>query len=614
MIEVRKVIDLLEPEQRWRAVIVLAAMLATALLQSAGVVSVMPFIGLVADPQIVHRNPWMAWGYAQAGVENTRQFLIILGFLALLLLAVTNAFAAFSRWLSLRFVWDTHDRLSQRLLHKYLSESYSFYLDRNTATLSKSLLGEVRAVVDNILLPWMDVLAKAATVGVFVLLLVMVDPVLAVLSAGTLSGIYAVIYLATRNRQRELGLRREKAFGDRFQITGEAFGGIKDVKVLGSESYFLSRFREASRRYSQTTTAHSIASELPRFALETVAFGGIIGTIIYLLETRETLVHVLPVLALYALAGFRLIPALQSIFGSLTIIRFYFPSVATLHADLYRVPSGEPPFTTPPVGASGACPITLAFEREIRVERLSFHYPNTTRAALEDISLVIPIRHSVGLVGTTGSGKTTLADLLLGLFTPTSGQILIDGVPLTEANLRAWKRHIGYVPQSMFLSDNSIAQNIAFGVPRDHIDRAAVERAARAAHLHDFIERLPLGYETAVGERGVRLSGGERQRVAIARALYRDPTVLVMDEATSALDGATEDTVMQAIRGLSGQKTIILVAHRLTTVRDCDVIFLFEGGRLAAQGTFSALANGNQIFRAMARETAAPIFQADQSS
>jgi ATP-binding cassette, subfamily B, bacterial PglK len=608
MMEVRKVFDLIEPEQRWRAAAVLLAMLVTALLQIAGVVSVMPFIGLVADPEIVHRNPWMTWGYAQLGVKNDQQFLLVLGILAVFLLAFSNAFAAFSKWLSLRFVWDTHDRLSQRLLTKYLSEPYSFYLDRNTADLNKSLLGEVRGVIDQVLLPWMDVLAKAITVVVFVLLLVLVDPMLAVLSAGTLSGIYGVIYFAMRNKQRKLGLRREKAFGDRFRITGEAFGGIKDVKVLGSESYYLSRFREASRRYSQATTAHSIASELPRFALETVAFGGIIVTIIYLLETRESLAHVLPVLALYALAGHRLIPALQSIFGSLNIIRFYFPAVATLHADLYRETVADSRLTARPDGPPLTDAPDISFEAEIRAHRVTFYYPNTIRAALKDISLVISSRKTIGLVGATGSGKTTFADLILGLFTPTGGEILIDGVPLTEDNLKSWKRNVGYVPQAIFLSDSTIAQNIAFGVPDDRVDRRAVERAARAAHLHEFIQGLPLGYDTVVGERGVRLSGGERQRIAIARALYRDPAVLVMDEATSALDGATEESVMQAIRGLSGEKTIILIAHRFATVRDCDVIYMFEDGRLAAQGTFSALVNGNNAFRAMAREIAAPTF------
>jgi ATP-binding cassette, subfamily B, bacterial PglK len=613
MAQLRIVFDLVQPERWSHAATVVIAMIVASLLQSVGAVSVMPFIGLVADPAIIHHNEWMAWAYSAAGVDSTQQFLIVLGLVALGLIALTNLFAAYSRWLTLRFVWDTHDRLSQRLLGRYLSEPYSFYLDRNSSELSKSLLGEVRTVVDNVLMPWMDILSRGITVVVFALLLVLIDPILALLSAGTLSGAYAVIYFALRNKQRALGLRRERAFGDRFRISGEAFGGIKDVKVSDSEGYFLKRFREASRRYSETTTAHAIASELPRYALETVAFGGVVVAILYLLGTRDSLVDVLPVLALYAVAGYRLIPGLQSIFGSLSHIRFYSPAAATLHADLYCERDATAPTGPHSIDRARVDPSErLRVEREIRINHVTFRYVNSSRAVLEDVNLVIPVRTTVGLVGTTGSGKSTLADLILGLLLPTGGDILIDGVRLAPHTLPAWRCNVGYVSQAVFLSDDTIAQNIAFGIAENLIDTAAVESAARAAHLHDFIQRLPLGYQTIVGERGVRLSGGERQRIAIARALYRNPAVLVLDEATSALDGATEESVMRAIRGLYGQKTIVIIAHRLTTVRDCDVIYLLEDGRLVAEGTFSSLAEGNPKFRAMARGVAASVLTPEQ--
>jgi ATP-binding cassette, subfamily B, bacterial PglK len=602
MIEARKVFHLIEPAQRWRFAAVAGMMVMTAALQMGGVVSIMPFVGLVADPEIVRRNHWMSRAYELSGAASTHQFLILVGFVTVFFLAVTNGFIVLSRWMTIRFVWNTHRRLSERMLNRYLGEPYDFYLNRHTADLQKSVLSDVQWVVDGILLPWGDVLAKGVTAVSIVLLLIFVDPMLALFSAGALSGAYAAIHLMIRNKQTELGIRRHNANADKYRITAEAFGGIKDAKVFECESYFLTRFHQSALRYAQATTRNAIIGELPRHILETIAFGGVIVTIIYLLNTRESLTQVLPVLALYALAGYRLIPALQSVFGSLNVIRFYSPALAAVYADLFHespsnVQVSEDPSTTE-IQLAGAAP----FESEIRFQGVTFYYPNNEKPVLTNINLVIPFNGTVGLVGSTGSGKTTIIDLLLGLFVPKEGQILIDGTPLTLDRIRSWRRQIGYVSQTIFLRDGTIEENIAFGVPEDDIDRSQVERVACAAHLHDFIDALPRKYGTLVGERGVRLSGGERQRIAIARALYRNPDVLVLDEATSALDGSTEEAVMEAIRDLSGRKTIVLVAHRLSTVKECDAIYMIEGGAVAAKGTFAELANSNLAFRAMARQ------------
>jgi ATP-binding cassette, subfamily B, bacterial PglK len=291
------------------------------------------------------------------------------------------------------------------------------------------------------------------------------------------------------------------------------------------------------------------------------------------------------------MAGYRLMPALQGIFGSMALIRFYLPSLVALHEDLRRVDRSR--ISPAQSGATVRAGIDVrAPAHEIRFESVSFWYPDNGRSALREVSLLIEPRQTVGFIGRTGCGKTTLVDLLAGLLSPTSGTILADGVPLTVAILPMWRSRIGYVSQSIVLSDTTIAQNIAFGVPAEDIDRVALERAARAAHAHDFVERLAEGYETRVGERGVRLSGGERQRIAIARALYRDPPVLVLDEATSALDTRTEEAVMEAIRGLAGRKTVILIAHRLSTLRECDIIHVLDQGCLIASGSFAELTTG----------------------
>jgi ABC-type multidrug transport system fused ATPase/permease subunit len=598
-------LDLIEPQQRRTLAAVVAAMTVTAVLQGIGVVSIMPFIALVADPDLVQRSSWMAWTASRLGAATTPQFLTRLGVLIILLLAATNAFWAFSRWATVRFAWQTHDRLCHRMLASYLREPYTFYLSRNTADMVKRVHADVRGVVEHVLLPWMDVLAKSITTLLFVLLLIAVDPILALLSAGVLSGVYVLIYLVLRHRQRDLGYRRYFAFADMFRIASEVLGGIKDVKTMECEASYLSRFSDSSRIYAKLSTTHTMSMELPRFALETVAFGGIIATTIYLLQTRGSLGEALPVLALYALTGYRLFPGLQSIFASLAAIRVYAPALAALHEDLLR-PTGAN-LARIEVGAEATSearqPLLLA--REIRFDRVTFRYAGAPSPALEDVELRIPVNAAVALVGGTGSGKTTVVDLLMGLFTPVEGRILIDDTVLHDGNIGAWRRGVGYVPQSIFLSDSTVAQNIAFGVRENLIDRAAVERAARAAHLDQFVEALPLGYDTIVGERGVRLSGGERQRLGIARALYRDPAVLVLDEATSALDGSTEHAVMEAIAALSGQKTVVLIAHRLATVKHCDLIYLLDGGRVQASGTFAELSADNIRFRAMAKHVSA---------
>jgi ABC-type multidrug transport system fused ATPase/permease subunit len=287
-------------------------------------------------------------------------------------------------------------------------------------------------------------------------------------------------------------------------------------------------------------------------------------------------------------------PALQQIFRGLAQIRFFLPALDNLRADLRSaVAESQAQGTASAIDAIG-------YEREILLDGVCYGYPGGDRHVIIDITLEIPKNTSVAFVGSTGSGKTTLVDILLGLLEPQRGSVRVDGVALSSANMSAWRKRVGYVPQHIYLCDDSVTKNVAFGVPDTEVNHAAVERAVRVAHLHDFIASLPHGYDTVVGEHGVRLSGGQRQRIGIARALYHDPDVLIMDEATSALDGITEDTVIRAIRDLARQKTIVLVAHRLTTVRDCDAIYLFERGEMVATGTYDELMLTSVKFRGMA--------------
>jgi ABC-type multidrug transport system fused ATPase/permease subunit len=591
---IRKVFGLLAVEERWKVAVLFAAMLATGVLQVVGIASVMPFIGLVANPDLVQRNRWMHWAYDSLQFHSTQSLLIATGVVVVTLFAIGNALTALTAWFSYRFVWFNHQKIAGRLLEEYLRKPYSFFLGRHGARLSKTLLSEVRTVITGVMIPCLDIAAKGASTVLVVGLLVVADPKIAVLVSLGFGTAYLLIFTAVRRRQTQLGRRNVAAGTITYRVASETFGAIKDVKVLGREAAFIGRFRDASLELASVNASNAITAQLPSYALETLAVGGMLLLILYLVHTRSSLDQVLPLAAVYAVAGNRLMPAFQQIFSSMTLIRFHAAALDELYEDMRPEAASGPPIA----------PVVLTPRRgtgsEIRFRNVSFSYGSGRRQALKHIDLVIPRNATVGLVGATGSGKTTLVDLLLGLFRPTDGEILIDGRRLDDLSIREWRSRVGYVPQTIFLSDDSIARNIAFGFANRDIDRAAVERAARSARLDPFVAQLADGYDTIIGERGVRLSGGERQRIGIARALYHDPDVLVMDEATSALDTLTEEAVMAATREVAPNRTIVLIAHRLSTVKQCDVVFLLEGGTLAAQGTYDELRATNASFRAMA--------------
>ena len=591
MIELtRDLYSLFDPRERRHLALLFAALVARAALGTVGVASIAPFMSVVADPSVVETNAWLGSVYATLGFTSITSFLMALGVTVAVLLAVTNALNALTQWALFRFSWGAHHRLSVRLLDSYLHQPYEFFMERNSADLNKVMLSETQSVINGVLTPALNIASRLLLVAAIAGLLVYLDPVLAVAVLVVLGGMYGGIYFLIKKKQRVLGVERVAANASRFKYAGEAFGGIKDVKVLQREEAFVSQFKKPSWDYSRAMASNATISQLPRFLLETIAFGGIVLVVLYYLQVGQGLAQILPAVTLYAFAGYRLMPELQMLFQSAAQIRFNRPALEDL-LESYRL---RPAVTNEP-------PKPLELHDAVEFIDVRYRYPGASTNALEGVSLCIPRNQTIGLIGATGSGKTTVVDLLLGLVQPTNGQIQVDGVSLDSGSIRAWQRQIGYVPQSIFLADDTIASNIAFGIPRRGRDEMAIERAARVAQLHEFILTLPNGYDSTVGERGVRLSGGQRQRIGIARALYRDPALLVMDEATSALDGVTEEAVMDAIRFLGGRKTIVLVAHRLSTVEGCDLIYLLKDGRVKARGTYGELAEGSEAFRKIAR-------------
>jgi ABC-type multidrug transport system fused ATPase/permease subunit len=426
--------------------------------------------------------------------------------------------------------------------------------------------------------------------------LVWLNPLVAAAAVGIIGGGYGLLYMILRARMRQLGRNRLRANTGRFKAANESFGAIKEIKVAGREKAFLDRYGAEAKRFADAMAAHQIIKNLPRHLVEIVGLGSVLLMVLLLVAVGYETTEVGPLVAVYIVAGHRLFPCFQRIYQGVSGLRADGPVVHALYTDLSDAVGGDHgPLDSVELVAK------LPFTKAIELQDVTFAYPACEYPAIKGLSLKIPCGTSVAFVGETGAGKTTLADIIIGLLQCQKGRILVDGVELTDDNKRQWRANLGYVPQHIYLMDDSIARNIAFGVPDSKIDPAAVEWAARIANLHDFvINELPDGYNTVVGERGIRLSGGQRQRIGIARALYHDPELLVLDEATSALDNATEDAVQKAIDQAAEAKTLIIIAHRLSTVRNCDLVYVLKKGRIIAQGSYEDLLDGSPQFRALA--------------
>ena len=569
--------------------------LVMAFLDVIGVASIMPFMAVLADPEMVQTNVILNTAFTASqyiGVRDTDQFLFALGGLVLLLLLFSLAFKAFTIYMQTRFALIREARIGQRLVEGYLNQPYSWFLNRHSADLGKTILSEVASVVHDGLMQLMILMAQGTVVLALLILLLVVDPLLAFTVGSVLGLAYGAIGVVMRAKLKLLGQERIVANQERFKAVSEAFGAAKEVKVCGLEQVYVQRFAKPAESYAKALATARVISQLPRYALEAIAFGGLILVVLYLMERSESFAAALPIISVYAFSSYRLIPALQQTYAAFTNLRFAGPALDALHRDLRSSKAKK--------ATQGDVP-PLPLTKTIRLQQVTYTYPGTRRPALKGVDFSIPVYSTVGLVGATGSGKSTAVDVILGLLEAQEGTLSIDGQPVTAVNCREWQRAIGYVPQHIYLSDASVAVNIAFGVSIQDIDQQAVERAAKIANLHEFVVNdLPQGYNTAVGERGVRLSGGQRQRIGIARALYHDPQVLIMDEATSALDNLTEKAVMEAVNNLGHKITIILVAHRLSTVRQCDQIYLLEQGQVKARGAYEQLVASSQQFAAMA--------------
>lgn len=588
-----KIIEIFSPAEKKNAALLLLMIFVMAVLDVLGIASIFPFMAVLADPSLIKNNTYLSWIYVRLGFATRHDFLIFLGLASFILLVISIAFKAVGTYLQLRFALMREYSLGKRLIERYLRQPYSWFLNRQSNDMGKTILSEMNIVVQHAILPMIVIIAQSAVVLLILAMLFALKPLLALVVGSTLAIVYGVIIKVVANKLTRIGYERIKENQRRFIATGEAFSAVKEIKISGLEDVYIERFGTSAMRYADYQASALIISALPRYALEAVAFGGMLLLLLYLLIDGGGLATALPIISLYAFAGYRLMPALQQIYSNIALLKFAGPALDKLHSDLVKL-------ALPNQFKDDATKMTISERLELK--NISFTYPDANKLALSNISMNIPVLSTVGLVGSSGSGKSTTIDIIAGLLNPEIGIMEVDGVVIEPHNCRNWQRSIGYVPQQIYLSDDTIAANIAFGIDPDKVDLVALEQAARIANLHDFINSdLPDGYMTKVGERGVRLSGGQRQRIGIARAVYHQPLILILDEATSALDNLNERAVMDAVNNLSHKITIIIVAHRLSTVRQCDKLYLFEGGQVSAVGTYDELVSKNALFKKMAK-------------
>ncbi|MGE3319782.1 MAG: ABC transporter ATP-binding protein [Candidatus Berkiella sp.] len=557
-------------------------------VEMISVAAIMPFIAIAVQPSIIESSQYLNSFYHYFSFGSYNRFLLFIGGVVFCLLLFGNLFSAFMSWVMIRFCYSKGKKLSSDLFKKYLAQPYLFFLNRNSSELSKNILAEVDRFTIGILSNGLQMFSKIVMALAIFTLLVIVKPYLAMIVMSVLGGTYVVLLKIIRKKLVAAGKVSSFVNGVRYQTINEALGAIKELKVLGREEKFITCYQDNANKYARSEALSQLSPLVAKYTIEAVAFGSMLLIALYLIATQG-ISEFIPLLALYALSGYRLMPAMQQVFSGYTLFKYHQSAIEVLFNEQQLADYTDASKSN-----------SVSFKQSLTLSHVSYQYPQTEKWALSQVDIEIPLHATIGIVGASGAGKTTLIDIILGLLEP-QGEMRVDGQKIDKPNVRSWQKMIGYVPQNIVLIDSTIKQNIALGIDEKDIDIKAVEKAARLANLHDFIvNELPLGYETSAGERGVRLSGGQRQRIGIARALYHDPELLLFDEATSALDGINEKIIIEAISSLAKRKTIILVAHRLNTVKDCDEIYVLSQGRVEGKGTFKELIATNLMFQNLA--------------
>ena len=561
-----KIFTLFNKREKQNSVVMFLMILIGAFAETLSISAILPFMNIIMNPEIIEKYEILQWAYYLPFVGSFSRFIVLMCVLLILVFILKSVYMFVLLYYQNRFALNRQVGLAQRLFDSYINKPYPFFFERNSAELLRNI-GLLGNVINGLLVPGLSLITELLVVGLIVAVLFVADPFSAAAIIIVVGGVSVAFYIKLKTRLDRTAKKQNQYSKKMNQAIVEGIRSIKEIKVLCKEKTFTDEYGQNSAGFAKTQAFYNLSNQSPRLLIEALSMCGIVLVVLANVLLGADITSLLPVLSLFAVAAIRIMPSMNRILGYMTSMRFNAVHLDVVYEDLME--TKHPGEVQPEKAGKG---LIQEFSREIRIEKLSYHYPNTDAAILKDADLVIREGESIGLIGPSGAGKTTLVDLILGLLEPTEGKILVDGIDIQE-DMQGWRNNLGYVPQSIFLIDQSIRRNVAFGIPEGQIDDERIWKALGDAQMKEFVQGLPDGLDTVVGESGMRLSGGQRQRIGIARALYHDPKILVFDEATSALDTEVETLITEAIDQIGKTKTMIIIAHRVNTLEKCHKIY-----------------------------------------
>ena len=590
----KRLINVFSPRQTRQYFALQFLVLIMAFGEIIGIASIIPFMALVGDMSLIEQNKFISNVYKFTAISNESQFIFLVGICVLLTLLISALISMLTLWRLSMFANKVGADIADSLYFYYIKQNWLFHASGSSAEMIKKINNETTRLTNLVLMPMMQINARIVFIFILILFVFFYDPKVAIVGFSIFFIGYLFLFMLVRIRLEKNGIAISEVYENRLRLMNEAFGGIKDILLLGRDKSFIDKFHKTGKRLSYSQGTNTALAQTPRYLIELVAFGSMILLVLYLVASFDgDLGKIIPRLSVYAVAGIKLMPAFQQTYHYLALLKGNISAFESIEEDLSKALA----LKSDHINMSDDI---IRPEDNIELENILFKYDGKKDSAINNLSIKIPVNSIIGLVGPSGSGKSTIVDIILGLIEPQKGNLKVDNVLIDNNNSRLWQNSIGFVPQSIFLSEGTISENIAFGIEKNEIDIDKVNNALKLSNLYEFVQNLDLGVDTKVGERGVQLSGGQRQRIGIARALYNDSDILIFDEATSSLDGLTEKTIMESIQNFSGKKTIIIVAHRLKTIQNCDQIFFIDNGEVIDKGSYAELIKKNEKFRNMA--------------
>jgi len=577
----KKLLMLFNNKEKKKLLVLFFMMIVAALFETLGIGMIVPIVGVLTNPDVIKEKAFLAYVYRLFNFQSTSLFIVFAVIILLGVFVLKNLYLLLFNHLQFKIILNQQVKLSRKLFREYLTKPYIFHLQRNTASLLRNVNSEVPRVFQGIIISGFQLCTELLVTICILLLLIKTAPLATITASILLAGSIFIFFRFFRKKITYLGEEQQKVSSSMIKWVNQGLGASKEVIVSGKEDFFINAYTNQSQISSDNSRYINMLNQVPRLFIETLMVTIVLITMLIVVFQEKNTSHLVSTMALFAMAAFRLMPSITRAVALITTIRYSQPALSIIYEDLFL---NNTQFRSRDIISNSESVVNKEnriFNDSIELNEVSFQYPNQKEYSIRDVSLTIPIGQSVAFIGESGAGKTTLVDIILGLFQPEKGSVLVDGKNLNN-QIAIWQQKIGYIPQSIFLTDDSIRNNVAFGIEDIQIDDEAVWRALEQAQLKEFVESLPERLDTTVGERGVRLSGGQRQRIGIARSLYHNPEILFMDEATSALDNETEKEIMKAIDGLKGEKTLIIIAHRLSTIENCDIVFKLKNGRLTA--------------------------------